>query len=97
MTVLVKYCGGCNSRYDRAALVEKLRGEFPLVQFCYAGGGVTGADMILIVCGCPSKCASHHDLHGRYGKLIAASADEYEIVREYIRLRAPRSGGLGNE
>jgi 4-hydroxybutyrate CoA-transferase len=85
LTVLVKYCGGCNPRYDRTAFVENLRREFPLVQFFYSGRGVTNADMVLAVCGCPSKCASHHDLHGRYGKLIVASADEYGIVRKYIR------------
>ena len=33
MTVAVKYCGGCNPRYDRGAALEKLKKRYPDIKF----------------------------------------------------------------
>jgi len=54
----VKYCGGCREQYDRKAGFEKIRDEFPgaVAAFTRAeDGGVY--DVLLVVCGCPSRCA----------------------------------------
>lgn len=36
MTVAVKYCGGCNPRYERTELAERLRADFPGVRIVRA-------------------------------------------------------------
>lgn len=50
----VKYCGGCNSRYDRSAACRALEtrlGPLPPAQpgCCY--------DTVFVLCGCTSQCA----------------------------------------
>lgn len=57
----VRYCGGCNPRYDRVALVEKLASLLPQAEFVPAGTGTRYAGA-LVVCGCPSRCAKTDDL-----------------------------------
>lgn len=56
----IKYCGGCNPEYDRAALVEMLKRRLAgRVEFvAYDAGNV---DKVLAVEGCPTACA---DLSG---------------------------------
>jgi hypothetical protein len=84
MTVLLKYCGGCNPRYDRTALVEQLRQEFPKVEFLYANSGLTEADMVLVVCGCPVRCTSQDALHGRFHTLMIDSPEEYNKAATFL-------------
>lgn len=55
----VRYCGGCNPRYDRVAAVERLRARLPAVELRPAGPGQRAA---LVVCGCPVGCAGVQDL-----------------------------------
>lgn len=53
----VRYCGGCNPRYDRVALVRELESLLSRETFVPAQEGVPYA-AILVVCGCPSRCAT---------------------------------------
>ena len=56
MRVRVRYCGGCNPRYDRAALARRLPGAFPGLEFVFvAAGGPCGREVL--VCGCERRCA----------------------------------------
>ncbi|HPW68430.1 MAG TPA: hypothetical protein PLA82_03095 [Deltaproteobacteria bacterium] len=62
----LKYCGGCNPRYDRAEAVRRIREEL--------GGTVRFAppddpdvDSILAIMGCETACA---DLNAFSGKKI---------------------------
>ena len=57
MIVMVKYCGGCNPRYDRVGMVTKLAEDFPAVQFIGHTNG-SSVDMLLVVNGCQNQCAS---------------------------------------
>ncbi len=51
----VKYCGGCNPRYDRVAFVRSIEERL--------GESLPGAkpgeayDEIYVICGCSSRCA----------------------------------------
>ena len=67
--VAIRYCGGCNSRYDRVALVKRLSSFFPEVEFVNALPGVP-YPAALVVCGCPSRCANTSDLAVPAGRLI---------------------------
>lgn len=87
MRVGVKYCGGCNARYDRTALVARLKAAL--------GGGVdwVGAaaeldaplDFVLVVCGCTAACAQHQDLTGARGKLILHAQEQEAAALEQLR------------
>lgn len=56
MTVGVKFCGGCNPRYNRAAALRALERDFPQHHFAPAQS-VTGPDWLLVLCGCKAACA----------------------------------------
>lgn len=95
MRVAVKYCGGCNARYDRTALVERLKSAL--------GGGTdwmsaaqaepARPDFVLVVCGCTAACAGHRQLTGRYGKLVLWAPEQEEAALR--RLRALRDEEYG--
>lgn len=71
--IALRYCGGCNPRFDRRALVDSLEEEFPeldLSPFC----GGEDYDAALVICGCPARCAKQGDLpHPRF--VLSAPAD----------------------
>ena len=55
-TVGVRYCGGCNPRYDRLSLVDRLAAALPELEFVSAQDGVPYA-AAMVVCGCTARCA----------------------------------------
>ena len=80
--IRVKYCGGCNPRYDRTAIAAKLRADFPEAEIAETAGD--GPDhFVAVICGCPVACASHGDLRGCAGKAVLTSEAEYgKLVRD---------------
>lgn len=56
MTVAVKYCGGCNPRYDRTAALTEISTALPGARFISAAPG-RFTDALLVLCGCPARCA----------------------------------------
>jgi 4-hydroxybutyrate CoA-transferase len=91
MRLGVKYCGGCNPRYDRARFVARLLDEFEgLVNAPI--GEARDVDLVLVVCGCPSRCAEHAALRGRFGKIVIGGERDYEVLRSLLEksLRACR-------
>lgn len=54
----VRYCGGCNPRYDRGAMVSKIESDVPTCEFESAREGEK-YDMLLVVGGCSACCASY--------------------------------------
>jgi len=73
----VKFCGGCNPRYDRGSALEKLKSGF--------NGGIDiepaeeGAeyDMLLVIGGCTNCCATYQQY--RVGKSVLKMWDESHI------------------
>ena len=84
MRVRVKYCGGCNPRYDRKAVVERLRAAFPRVEFIERDEDEP-YDHVIVLAGCHSSCASHADLNGTYGKTVVATAEESDALEDALR------------
>ena len=52
----VKYCGGCNPRYNRTAFFDTVKRNFPEVEFQYVQPDVV-YDHLIVICGRPSRCA----------------------------------------
>ena len=78
MTLALKYCGGCNSRYDRGAILAALQADFPELKIV---DSADQPDFVLVLCGCPSRCADHEGLEGRLGKWLVDSPERYALVR----------------
>ncbi|MDR3230182.1 MAG: hypothetical protein LBT65_01975 [Synergistaceae bacterium] len=78
MIVRIKYCGGCNARYDRTAFVKRLRTRFPSIRFTFEDTALP--DFALVVCGCPVKCAAYESVRGRVGRFVSSSEDDFSPV-----------------
>ena len=85
MKIRVKYCGGCNPRYDRKAVTERLRAAFPESEFVEAGDDEGPFDHVIVLSGCSAACASHEDLHGTYGKTVPTSQEECNGLEDILR------------
>ena len=81
VTVAVRYCGGCNPRYDRVAFVKELANACPYANFINAGTDVADAHLSLVICGCSARCAEVSDLPDCLGPWIVSSAEEWQSVK----------------
>lgn len=81
MLIALKYCGGCNPRYDRGNLTKQLETDFPEADIVTAGnlGGRT-PDVVAVITGCASACADHEQLQGRLGKVVLCEPGDYEAL-----------------
>lgn len=79
----VKYCGGCNPRYDRAAFLEKVKQLCPEASF-FPVWENRNFDAYIVINGCPSACA---DIKGLFGKSILAFANDYEPEKVAAKLK----------
>lgn len=75
MKIGVKYCGGCNPRFDRAKLLDRIKARYAggEVAFSYAKPGEQ-YDVLLVINGCERSCA---DIRGlRTERVIEIIKDE---------------------
>jgi hypothetical protein len=81
LKIRVKYCGGCNPRYDRVALVkrieERLRGKASLV-----GAEDNGISLVLAVEGCSTACADLSPFAGQEIRVITCLEDAELVIHD---------------
>ena len=82
MIIGIKYCGGCNPRYDRVAAVKVLQRRHPEWKIEPAGEG--GQEYILVVCGCTGVCAGHTQLEATKLKFVINSREKLAASCEAI-------------
>ncbi len=82
MTIGVKYCGGCNQRYERTNIARDLQRDFPHSKIVTAGQ--EAMDYAVVICGCMSACALHDTLEGRYGKTIITKQSDYAQLKQEL-------------
>lgn len=80
LSVGIRYCGGCNPRYDRVAAVKAMERECPNVSFVSADGTQT---LTALICGCSAQCVFRDDIQGLCLSLYRA--DDFETILAYIR------------
>lgn len=84
MDIGVKYCGGCNPRYNRKNFVELLK-ETTGQKF-EAADRSKEYDMLLVLCGCSSSCADISRYKVKNGHIIMVKSDaDFEAVVNAIK------------
>ena len=84
MIIGLKYCGGCNSRYQRGRAVKRLKEQFPCHEYVTAQDKER-CDIWIIVCGCQRACADDGNLKADKKKFLAVGERSFDEIADYIR------------
>ena len=84
MRIGIKYCGGCNPKYDRVGALEKAKKELENHLFFYVKDKEI-YDYIFVICGCHAICASHENIKFIKDKFILQSSKEMERAVEILK------------
>lgn len=85
MKIGVKYCGGCNVKYDRKHFIESIKKQFPF-NYCNAKPNIE-YDILLVLCGCFSCCADYKQLKYKYKRVVVKEESDYmEVVNAFEEL-----------
>ena len=90
MTIAIKYCGGCNPRFDRVAAAAQLAAAFPHLSMVPARSGAP-ADLLVVLCGCPSRCADVTHLQASETLWVCRSEDLQAVYDRLQRIQTERS------
>jgi len=81
----VRFCGGCNPRYDRGAAYEIIKQSLQdEIQFEYAQEGSV-YDILLIIGGCTNCCASYDQYIARHGVIKIWDMDEIDKTIKILK------------
>ncbi|TCO79523.1 hypothetical protein [Marinisporobacter balticus] len=84
MRIGVKYCGGCNPRYERKAFVDKVSKNLGEMYDLVVAKEGEIYDFILVMGGCMNCCANFKHVETRRGVFCVKSAADYEKVLNAI-------------
>lgn len=80
----VRYCGGCNPRYDRVEFVNKVKNRFKEdKEFENAQEGVT-YEALMVVGGCQNCCAAYKQYTSETEPMRIWGNEFYEDVEKKI-------------
>lgn len=82
MTIGIRYCGGCNPRFDRAEIASRLKKEFP--QHDVRIHPDTDTDAVVILCGCSAACADVTAGYGVYGRFVLWEPSAWNDLKIFI-------------
>lgn len=77
----VKFCGGCQSKYDRGNLYKKIKEDFKNICYDYVSEDEV-YDYLLVISGCHIKCAGIKNY--KYKKIINIDNYNYKDFHEVI-------------
>jgi hypothetical protein len=76
----IKYCGGCNPKYDRADFVDRLKEKFRgRMEFDTAKEGLI-YDALLVIGGCRSCCADYGRYKAGRKVLLVRDANQFDVI-----------------
>lgn len=84
MKIRIKYCGGCNPRYNRVEIKKKLIEDFPEVEIDSTTDN--DIDLVVVLSGCLVSCVNHSDLNGKEGKFIIRTKEDYPQLKTAISI-----------
>ena len=83
MTILVKFCGGCNARFHRAGLVSYIESLLLEIKITYDVN--EQADAAVIICGCSAACANRAEAIGTYGTFVIWQDKELSELKKFLQ------------
>lgn len=87
MNIGIKYCGGCNPRYQRIREVAKLKtklSEMQKIKVEYTEGSDVICDYWIVVCGCATACADTQQLKARYEVIEVSQPKDFVGIQKKI-------------
>lgn len=85
----IKYCGGCQSRYDRGKVIREIIKDIPELNYEFVEDGQV-YDYLLEISGCPVKCAdiSKYKVNNSVIDINDHNYKSYkEIILEKIKIK----------
>lgn len=79
----IKYCGGCNPRYNRGGAVDKIIDQYQEIDFEPVKEGIY-YDYVLIINGCRSACAGHLTLNTK-NKIFITCPEDLNHLNEKLK------------
>ncbi len=76
----IKYCGGCNPKYDRVAFANRVKEQYRHCEVKAVNSNET-FDCVVVVSGCHAACASLKDINTRKGFVIVRRDDIDETLK----------------
>lgn len=93
MKIGIKYCGGCNPTYDRTAVVANLKQHIGIDDSIETANQGIIYDLIVILCGCTSACASHQNLETRCQKIyVTSKSDSIKLINIIDKIKVSLLG-----
>ncbi len=82
----VKFCGGCNPKYDRKFLYESLKNEYKSIEFQTVNNNLNSFeyDFIIVLCGCLVACADYKKYKSKTKYMLIKSKEDIFKVRNEI-------------
>ncbi|MGF6906934.1 hypothetical protein [Fusobacterium sp. PH5-44] len=84
MVVGIKFCGGCNSKYDRTRAFNNMKSKLGNYEFKYINNEET-FDYVVVICGCHVMCASHADIKYNKDKFVIQSDLDAQKIIDYLK------------
>lgn len=86
----IKYCGGCNPKYDRVAFANKIKELHQQYEVKAVNSNET-FDCVVVVSGCHAACASLKDINTRKGFVIVRRDDIDETLKHIQSIQTNNS------
>jgi 4-hydroxybutyrate CoA-transferase len=81
----IKYCGGCNPRYDRKKFIEQIKEALGENFTFEVAKEEEMYDFLLVVGGCTNCCANFTNIRTEKGIFCIKKHDDYEKVIHVIK------------
>ena len=82
MKVGIKFCGGCNPRYDRRKALTELQNHFSGIEWVTDSAAI--CDFWLVACGCARECVDVSKLIASKKVLVLANTMDYRNAAEEL-------------
>lgn len=80
----VKFCGGCNPRYDRGKLLRRLRERFKDVITFENADESQLYDGLIVLCGCTNCCAAYKSIQSKTDPILIWEDKQYDNIVEVL-------------
>ncbi len=96
MTIGIKYCGGCNPRYDRKGFLDRIKKDLQNTPSLAFTVDLSSADLIIKLSGCSNACVS--EKHDAMKPLIhITDSTDYDSTLALIKIHIQANQKLNTE